>query len=60
MEIRNRVRTSLGVPQLEAQIVSDKQLDTDFYNKEFLVLAIKALLMSLWLTYNYCAMRLLK
>lgn len=35
MEIRNRVRTSLGVPQLEAQIVADKQLDTDFYNKEF-------------------------
>ena len=35
MEIRNRVRTSLGVPQLESQIVSDKQLDTDFYNKEF-------------------------
>lgn len=34
MEIRNRVRTSLGVTQLESQIVSDKQLDTDFYNRE--------------------------
>lgn len=35
MEIRNRVRTSLGVPNLESQIASDKQLDTDFYNREF-------------------------
>lgn len=35
MEIRNRIRTSLGVPQLESQIVSDKQLDTDFYQQQF-------------------------
>lgn len=35
MEIRNRVRTSLGVTQLESQVAADKQLDTDFYNKEF-------------------------
>lgn len=35
MEIRNRVRTSLGVPQLESQIASDKQLDIEFYQREF-------------------------
>lgn len=35
MEIRNRIRTSLGVPQLESQIASDKQLDIEFYQREF-------------------------
>lgn len=35
MEIRNRVRTSLGIGQLESQIVADKQLDTEYYNREF-------------------------